>query len=100
MQIKTSAGLWKFPELLSLAHRANEAIEREAGPRSGSLAVVWELAGDDNADAYLKVTVMLRGECLPVVAEIRRIGQIEALRRSCHDRFSGVEEKRAGWSAR
>jgi len=42
MNITTNPKLWAYRNLLTLVHQANEIIEREAGPKSESLAVYWE----------------------------------------------------------
>jgi hypothetical protein len=59
MNITTSPKIWSYPTLLRVVHQANEAIEREAGPVSGSLAVVWSLvATTAKAGFALQVTVV------------------------------------------
>jgi hypothetical protein len=54
MNITTSSKIWAHPKLLSVVHKVNEIIEREAGPKSETLAVYWSLTP---ADA-LQVTVV------------------------------------------
>ncbi len=44
MNITTSPKIWMHQNLLTVVHQANEIIEREAGPKSETLAVYWGLA--------------------------------------------------------
>jgi hypothetical protein len=44
MVITTSPKIWAHPDLLTVVHQANEIIEREAGPKSWTMAVYWGLA--------------------------------------------------------
>jgi hypothetical protein len=44
MNITTSPKIWAHRSVLTVVHKANEIIEREAGPRSETLAVYWGLA--------------------------------------------------------
>ena len=43
MIITTSSKIWAHRNFLTLVHQANEIIEREAGPKSETLAVYWGL---------------------------------------------------------
>lgn len=43
MNITTSSKIWAHRNFLTVVHQANEIIEREAGPKSETLAVYWGL---------------------------------------------------------
>jgi hypothetical protein len=57
MNITTSPKIWAHRNHLTVVHRANEIIEREAGPKSETLAVYWGLA-EDTSGVTLQVTVV------------------------------------------
>lgn len=58
MNITTSPKIWAHRNFLTVVHQANEIIEREAGPKSESLAVYWALvAVEGSSDLALQVTL-------------------------------------------
>jgi hypothetical protein len=62
MNITTSTKIWAHPAFLTVVHQANEIIEREAGPKSETLAVYWGLAeAEGKAGFILQVTVVDAG---------------------------------------
>jgi hypothetical protein len=59
MNITTSPKIWTHSKFLTVAHQANEIIEREAGPKSGALAVYWGLVATEGTfGVALQVTVV------------------------------------------
>jgi hypothetical protein len=59
MNITTSPKIWAHRDFLTAVHRANEIIEREAGPKSEALAVYWGLvASAGTSGLTLQVTVV------------------------------------------
>jgi hypothetical protein len=59
MNITTSPKIWAHRNFLTLVHQANEIIEREAGPKSETLAVYWGLvAFEGTIEVALQVTVV------------------------------------------
>ncbi len=62
MNITTSPKIWAHPNLLTEVHKANEIIEREAGPKSETLAVYWGLSGAEGKGGFvLRLTVVDAG---------------------------------------
>lgn len=57
MNTTTSPKIWAHRNLLTLVYQANEIIEREAGPKSESLAVYWGMA-EATPEFSLQVTVV------------------------------------------
>ena len=57
MNITTSSKIWAHRNLLTVVHQANEIIEREAGPKSETLAVYWGLT-EAMPELALQVTVV------------------------------------------
>jgi hypothetical protein len=60
MNITTSSKIWAHRNFLTVVHQANEIIEREAGPKSETLAVYWGLT-DAMPELALQVTVVDAG---------------------------------------
>ena len=59
MNITTSPKIWAHRNLLTVVHKANEMIEREAGPKSEALAVYWGLVATEGTSEFaLQVTVV------------------------------------------
>jgi hypothetical protein len=57
MLITTSPRIWAHPNFLIVVHQANEIIEREAGPKSETLAVYW-VSGNNSHKSLLQVTIV------------------------------------------
>ena len=60
MNITTSAKIWAHRNSLTVVHKANEIIEREAGPKSETLAVYWGVT-EAMPELALQVTVVDAG---------------------------------------
>ena len=59
MNITTSTKIWAHRNFLTVVHQANEVIEREAGPKSETLAVYWGLVATQGTSEFaLQVTVV------------------------------------------
>ena len=59
MNFTTSPKIWAHRNFLTVVHKANEMIEREAGAKSEALAVYWGLvAAEDTSEFTLQVTVV------------------------------------------
>jgi hypothetical protein len=58
MNITTSSKIWAHRNFLTVVHQANEIIEREAGPKSETLAVYWIVGDDSSPKPLLQVTVV------------------------------------------
>jgi hypothetical protein len=59
MNITTSPKIWAHRTLLTVVHKANELIEREAGVLSESLAVYWSLdVSEEKSEPTLQMTVV------------------------------------------
>ena len=62
MSSTTSPRIWSHSNVLTVVHKANEIIEREAGPISETLAVYWRLVvAEGKAGFVLQVTVVDAG---------------------------------------
>ena len=59
MNITISPKIWAHSNFLTMVHQANEIIEREAGPKSETLAVYWGLLATEGTSEFaLQVTVV------------------------------------------
>ena len=52
MKITTSPKIWAHRNLLTVVHKANELIERKAGPKSEALAVYWRLVATEGTSEF------------------------------------------------
>jgi hypothetical protein len=77
MTITTHPNIWLYPELISLVHKANHAIELEAGKRAATITVTWGL--ETSNVPTLHVLIVDSGSTQgPLAMSVRELGDLKA----------------------